>query len=53
MHHLYRLIIALAAIVVSIPAFAQSNAGWTHANSNAGFLRCGTRQPTEIEALLI
>lgn len=55
MHHLYlyRLIIALAAIVVSIPAFAQSNAGWDHANSNASFLRCGTRQPTELEALLI
>ena len=53
MHHLNRLVIALAAIVVSIPAFAQSTAGWDHANSNASFLRCGTRQLTEIEALLV
>ena len=53
MQYLTSLIFALAAIVISIPAAAQSATGWDHANGNASFLRCGTRQPTELEALLI
>lgn len=53
MQHILVPLIALAAIVFSNPAFAQNLNGWENANPYASFLRCGTRQPTEIEALLI
>ena len=53
MRHLSKLIIALTALIISMPALAQSTSGWENANDNASFLRCGTRQPTELEALLI
>jgi hypothetical protein len=53
MRHVTNLLIALALLVLSVPAFAQSEAGWDNANGNASFLRCGTRQPTEMEVLLV
>ena len=53
MRQLNGLVIALATILLSVPAFAQSENGFSHANGNAKFLRCGTRQPTELEALMV
>lgn len=40
--------------VLTIPftAVAQSGNGAAHANGNAKFLRCGTAEPTELDALL-
>lgn len=53
MQPIQRLMIMLASLVLSMPAFAQSDNGLSHANGKAKFLRCGTRQPTELETLMV
>lgn len=47
------LIFALgAALAMPVSVLAQSSNGAGHANGNASFLRCGTKQPSELEALM-
>lgn len=53
MKYFHCLLVALSTIALTLPAFAQSKNSLENANGNAKFLRCGTRQPTEIEALMI
>lgn len=53
MQILNKLLIALTTLTLTAPVLAQSQSGWEHANGNADFLRCGTRQPTELDILLI
>ncbi len=53
MQFLNRLLIALTTLGLTAPVFAQNQNGWDNANGNADFLRCGTRQPTELDILLI
>jgi hypothetical protein len=43
---------AVAAISLSVPAAAQNEQAFLSANGNANFLRCGTRNPTELELLM-
>lgn len=53
---LRQIFLASAAIVLAattLPALAQSDPAFDHANPNSSFLRCGTRTPTEQEARMI
>lgn len=43
---------ALILGAITAPVLAQSDSGYENANGNAKFLRCGTRQPTELDLLL-
>jgi len=45
----------LAATITcfALPALAQDQSAWDHADENAAFKRCGTRMPSEIERLAI
>jgi len=45
--------IVLVTLVMSLPAFAQSNNAFENASSNASFKRCGTRQPSQTEVRMV
>jgi hypothetical protein len=49
-----RIILAAIGAILLLPlaADAQSGSAYDHANSNARFLRCGTPEPSELDALL-
>jgi hypothetical protein len=46
-------VVALGVSLMSLSLFAQSDSAFDHANSNASFLRCGTREVSEQEADLM
>lgn len=46
-------VVALGLSLMSLSLFAQSDSAFDHANSNASFLRCGTREVSEQEADLL
>ncbi|NIP17105.1 MAG: zinc metalloprotease [Xanthomonadales bacterium] len=46
-------LITLAVLFISVPALAQDQHARDHANDHASFLRCGTRDLTDLEILLI
>ena len=45
--------LAALATCFALPAAAQDQNAWDHADENAAFKRCGTRMPSEIERLAI
>jgi hypothetical protein len=45
--------VLLTLVCLAVPAFAQSDAGIDHANPNASFLRCATREPSDEEMELV
>ena len=52
MHIILKTIVFASALAIPFTASAQSDNGNAHANGNAKFLRCGTHQPNELDALL-
>lgn len=46
-------LVGLGLTFLSTALFAQSNSAFDHANSNASFLRCGTREVSDQEADLL
>ena len=52
MHIVLKTIVFATALAIPFSASAQSDNGMAHANGNANFLRCGTHQPNELDALL-
>lgn len=52
MHTVLKTIVFSAVLAIPFTASAQSDNGKDHANGNAKFLRCGTHQPNELDALL-
>ena len=53
MNTIQRWMLAAVTVCFTLPAMAQDQNAWGHANDNAEFLRCGTRTPSEIERLAI
>lgn len=47
-----KLIVFISILTVPYSVMAQSDNGFGHANGNASFLRCGTPEPSELDALL-
>lgn len=52
MQTILRTFVFTAALALPLTVAAQSDSGFEHANDNASFLRCGTVQPSELDALL-
>ena len=52
MQTVFKTIIFTAALAIPFTASAQSDNAYNHANGNAGFLRCGTPEPSELDVLL-
>jgi hypothetical protein len=48
----FKTIVLSAALTIPLTAAAQSDTAAGHANGNAKFLRCGTPEPSELDALL-
>lgn len=53
MHRLVVLLAAASLCAGASSALAQSDPAWENANPNANFKRCGTREPSELEILLM
>lgn len=53
MNRRLNVLVGLGLTLMSTSVFAQSDNAFDHANSNASFLRCGTREVSEQEADLI
>ena len=47
------ILVSVAALSFSAPAFSQNDNAYENANLNANFLRCGTKHPSKEEARLI
>lgn len=52
MQTIFKAIVLTAALTIPVTAAAQSDNAVGHANGNAKFLRCGTPEPSELDALL-
>jgi hypothetical protein len=52
MQTVFKTIILTATLAIPFTASAQSDNAYDHANGNAGFLRCGTPEPSELDVLL-
>jgi len=52
MQAIFKTIVLTAALTIPLTAAAQSDNAAGHANGNAKFLRCGTPEPSELDALL-
>ncbi len=52
MQTIFKTLVFTAALTIPFTVMAQSDNAQSHANGNAKFLRCGTPEPSELDALL-